>query len=168
MKKNQFNLKESLGLTLIKGDGSAAHQHREQLTFRIDLTAELFNAEGELLTERRVHNTVTAAGLAGIMDQLLASPALGKATHMGIGSGSPGGSALGAEEARVAFSSKTRDAAVVTHVASFGAGVGTATITEAGIFDAASTGNMWMSSGFTGIPKGANDTLQITWTLTAS
>ena len=55
-------------------------------------------------------------------------------------------------------------------VATFAAGVGTGAITEAGTFDVVTqnTVNMWMYSTFSVINKGANDSLQITWTLTAS
>jgi hypothetical protein len=169
MKQEQFKVNDSIGLSLIKGDGGIDNRHKEQLAFSINLTATLYDADGNMKEERAVKNTVTTAGLAGIMDQLLASPSLGKATHMGVGTGTPGGSALGTEiGTRQAFSSKTRDAAVVTHVASFGAGVATGALTEAGIFDASSSGNMWMSASFSTINKGANDTLQITWTLTGS
>ena len=164
--KEQFNIKDSLSMTLSKGNELGNY---EQFKLSVNLKAELFNQEGELLETRMVKNTVTTAGLAGIMDQLLASPALGKATHMGVGTGSPGGSALGTEiGTRVAFASKTRDAAVVTHVSTFAAGNATGTITEAGIFDASTTGNMWMSASFGAVTKGASDSLQITWTLTGS
>lgn len=114
-------------------------------------------------------NTVTSAGLNGIMDQLLASPTLGKATHMGVGTGTPSATALGTEiGTRDAFDSKTRSGAVVTHVSTFAAGNATGAITESGIFDASTAGNMWMSASFAAINKGANDSLVITWTLTGA
>jgi hypothetical protein len=55
-------------------------------------------------------------------------------------------------------------------VANFAAGTGTGAITEAGTFDVVTqnTANMWMYSTFSVINKGANDSLAITWTLTAS
>jgi hypothetical protein len=67
---------------------------------------------------------------------------------------------------RNALTSKTRSNAVVTMVGDWAAGDGTGAITEAGIFDAASAGNMWVSASFSTINKAAGDTLQITWTLT--
>lgn len=131
---------------------------------------ELFGPDGKLKDRRDVHNTVTTAGLAGVMDQILASPSLTKMGWMAIGTGSPAATLLGAENARVAFTSKTRLAAVVTVVGTFGAGVGTGTITEAGTFDVvtANTVNMWMSASFGAITKAAGDSLVITWTLTGS
>ncbi len=116
--------------------------------------------------ETRVANTVTSAGKNGAADQILASPTLNKPTHMGIGTGTPTGTALGTELDRNALTSKNRSGAVVTMVGDWAAGDGTGAITEAGIFDAASTGNMWCSAGFSVINKAAGDTLQISWTLT--
>lgn len=122
--------------------------------------------DGTVKDERFIKNTVTTAGKNGAADQILASPSLGKPTHMAIGTGSPTGTALGTELDRNALTSKNRSGAVVTMVGDWAAGDGTGAITEAGLFDAASTGNMWASQSFSVINKAAGDTLQITWTLT--
>lgn len=116
--------------------------------------------------EVRTANTVTTAGRNGAADQLLASPSLNKPTHMAIGTGTPSGTALGTELDRNGLTSKTRNNAVVTMVGDWAAGDGTGALTEAGVFDAASTGNMWLSVSFSVVNKAAGDTLQITWTLT--
>jgi hypothetical protein len=88
---------------------------------------------------------------------------------MAVGSGTPAANALGTQiGTRVTLTTKTRNNNVLTMVASFGAGVGTGAITEAGVFDAATTGNMWLSTTWPVINKGADDTLQITWTFTAT
>jgi len=113
-------------------------------------------------------NTVTTAGKNGIADQVLASPTLAKPGWMAIGTGTPTGTALGSELDRNALTSKTRSNAVVTMVGDWAAGDGTGAITEAGTFDASSTGNMWMSASFSVVNKAAGDTLNITWTLTIS
>jgi hypothetical protein len=124
---------------------------------------------GNIKDERHVYNTVTTAGKQGAADQILASPSLNKPTHMAIGTGSPSGTALGTELDRNSLTSKTRGSnAIVTMVGDWAAGDGTGAITEAGVFDAASVGNMWMSSSFSVINKGAADTLSISWTLTFS
>ena len=129
---------------------------------------QLFGPDGELKSETFTHNTVTTAGKNGIADQILAAPSLPKIGWMAIGTGTPSGTLLGAEVARVAFDSKLRSTNVVTVVATFGAGVGTGTIIEAGTFDVvtANTVNMWMSATFGAQTKGALDSLVITWTLT--
>ena len=126
------------------------------------------NSAGEIVEERQIHNTVTTAGKNAIADQLLASPTLGKPTHIGIGTGTPGANALGTELDRNALSSKTRSGAVVTMVGNWAAGDGTGAITEAAIFDAASAGNALLTTGFSEVNKAAGDTLEITWTLTIS
>lgn len=124
--------------------------------------------DGEIKDERWLHNTVTTAGKNGAADQVLASPSLGKPTHMAIGTGTPSGTALGTELDRNALTSKTRSNAVVTMVGDWAAGDGTGAITEEGLFDASSTGNMWCSQSFSVINKGASDTLSISHTLTFS
>ena len=128
--------------------------------------AVLKDAAGNIKETREGYNTVTTPGKNGIADQVLASPSLGKPTHMAIGTGTPSGTALGTELDRNALTSKTRSNAVVTMVGDWAAGDGTGAITEAGVFDASSTGNMWLSASFSVINKAAGDTLQISWTLT--
>lgn len=128
--------------------------------------ATLRDQKGNIKQTETAHNTVTTAGKAGAADQLLASPTLGKPTHMAIGTGTPSGTALGTELDRNANTSKNRSGAVVTIVADWAAGDGTGAITEAGLFDASSSGNMWASTTFSVINKAAGDTLSITWTLT--
>lgn len=45
---------------------------------------------------------------------------------------------------------------------------GSKTITNAGVFDAATTGNMLLKSDFTGVPVVATDTIEFTFTITWS
>lgn len=118
--------------------------------------------------QQETANTVSSAGKNGLADQALLSPTLNKPTHMAVGTGTPSATALGTELDRNALTSKTRSTNVVTMVGDWAAGDGTGAITEAGVFDAASTGNMWLSASFSVISKGALDTLGITWTLTVS
>lgn len=125
----------------------------------------LTGPDGRIKDRRRIWNTVTTNGKNGIADNLLASPTLGKPTHMAIGTGTPAANALGSELDRNALTSKTRSNAVVTMVGDWAAGDGTGALTEAGMFNAASAGNLWLSTSFAVINKGANDTLQIVWTL---
>ncbi len=54
------------------------------------------------------------------------------------------------------------------NVAEFGPGVNTGSVTEAGLFSEASSGTMFARQVFTLIPKGADDTLELTWTVTFS
>lgn len=132
------------------------------------LRIELYGPDGQLKDFREIHNTVTTAGKAGAADQVLDAPALAKPTYMAIGTGTPTATALGTELDRNALTSKTRATNVITMVGDWAAGDGTGALTEAGTFDAGAAGNMWTSSSFTVINKGAADTLSISWTLTFS
>ncbi len=144
------------------------NKQHDVLKFAWNMHLVLRDALGNIKDERHIHNTVTTAGKNGAADQVLAAPTLGKPTHMGIGTGTPSGTALGTELDRNANTSKGRSGAVVTIVADWAAADGTGAITEAGTFDASSAGNMWMSASFSVINKGASDTLSISWTLTFS
>jgi hypothetical protein len=53
-------------------------------------------------------------------------------------------------------------------VATFGAGVATGAITEAGVFNALTAGTMLCRTVFSVINKGALDTLVITWKVTVA
>jgi hypothetical protein len=128
----------------------------------------LYDENGRLKKRRRIYNTVTTAGKNGIADQILASPTLGKPTHMAVGTGTGGTTTLNAESDRNALTSKTRSGAVVTMVGDWAAGDGTAALTEAGVLTAASSGDLWLYTTFSVINKAAGDTLQISWTLTIS
>ena len=126
--------------------------------------------DGEVKQEEHCHNLVVTVGKNGIADQLLASPTISKPSHMAIGTGSSGPTAgdttLGTELDRNALTSKTRSANVVTIVGDWASGDGTGAITEAGILDAGSSGNLYARAVFSVINKGANDSLSISWTIT--
>ncbi len=140
---------------------------KEKISFIANCDVVLRGPNGKIKDRRFIHNTVTTAGKQGSADQLLASPSLNKPTHMAVGTGSPSGTALGTETDRNALTSKTRGAnAIITMVGDWAAGDGTGALTEAGIFDAGSSGNMYCSATFSVINKAAADTLTITWTLT--
>lgn len=93
-------------------------------------------------------------------------------SHMAIGTGSTaaaaGDSALETEAGRVALTSTTVTSNAVAYVATFGAGTGTGAITEAGILNASSSGDLLCRTVFSVINKGAADTLGITWTVTVN
>ena len=143
---------------------------KEAIFLDVNMHLQVFGSDGKLKQETFVHNTVTSAGKDGIADQMLAAPSLPKMGWMAIGTGTPSATLLGAEVARVAFTSKTRLANVITVIANYPAGTGTGAITEAGTFDVvtANTVNMWMSASFGTLTKAAGDSLAVTWTLTFS
>lgn len=93
-------------------------------------------------------------------------------SHMAIGTGSTaaaaGNAALGSEADRNSLTSTAVSGTTVTYIATFGAGEGTGAITEAGLFNASSSGVMLCRTVFAVVNKGASDSMTITWTVTVS
>ena len=95
-------------------------------------------------------------------------------SHMAVGTGSTaaaaGDAALGSESARVSLTSSTVSNNTITYVATFGAGTpsSAAALTEAGIFNASSSGTMLCRTVFDVVNKGTSDAMTITWAITAS
>lgn len=134
------------------------------------LQIKLYGPDGQLKQEQNVPNLVVTTGRGYIAGRMVGTPTA--MSHMAIGSGTVapavGDTTLGAELGRVSLTSSVAAAAVVTYVASFGAGVGTGAVTEAGLFNAASAGTMLCRTTFAVLNKGADDSLSITWTITVS
>lgn len=130
----------------------------------------LYDSITGAVEERYVCNSKTTGAINGIVDNaFLAAPTLGKPTHLAVGTGAPAANALGAEVARVALGTKTRAGAVATLPGDIPPGTATGSaLTEAGIFDASSVGNMWFYTTFGAINKDANLDLVINWTYTGS
>lgn len=138
---------------------------------RGELKLTLSSPQGNVKQEIIVPNLVVTAG-KNLIASRLKDTTDAAMTHMAIGTGSTaaaaGNTALGSEAGRVALTSTTVTSNAVAYVASFGAGVGTGAITEAGLLNASSSGTLLCRTVFSVINKGANDTLGITWTVTIS
>ena len=121
--------------------------------------------------ETVVPNIVVTDGKEYIASRMIDATATAM-SHMAIGTGSTaaaaGDSTLGTEAGRVSLTSTTVTSNAVAYVATFGAGTGTGAITEAGIFNASSSGTLLCRTVFSVINKGAADTLGITWTVTVN
>jgi len=134
---------------------------------RVDLV--LRGPDGTVRDERHIPNTVTALGDAHVADQL-SDQGDSAMSHMAVGTGTPTATALQTEIDRNALDSTTQGTAGddndVIFVCTWAAGDGTGALTEAGIFNDASAGTMFVSSSFSAINKGAADSLEITWTVT--
>lgn len=137
-----------------------------KLTGKVHITVT--NEHGEVV-EQRATNLVVTTG-----KNFTASRMVGTASnimsHMAVGAGTTaaavGDTALGSELGRVALTAGTATNNVVTYTATFGTGVGTGAVTEAGIFNASPAGTMLCRVVFAVVNKGANDTIAITWTVT--
>ena len=69
---------------------------------------------------------------------------------------------------REALDSTTASSNTIVYVARFEAGDATGAVTEAGIFNAASSGSMLCRTKFNVVNKAADDTMNVTWTITLS
>lgn len=122
-------------------------------------------------TVREVPNLVVTAGKEFVASRM-AGVSSSEMSHMAIGTDNTapaaGNTALGTEAARVSLTSTTVTNADVVYVATFGAGTGTGSIVEAGLFNASSGGDMLCRTTFAVVNKGSNDSITITWTVTVS
>ena len=122
-------------------------------------------------TVQKVDNLVVTAGKGYVASRMKDTSATAM-SHMAIGTGSTaaaaGNTALGNQAARVSLTSTTVSGADIVYVATFPAGTGTAAITEAGIFNASSSGTLLCRTVFSVVNKGASDSMTITWTVTVS
>lgn len=99
-------------------------------------------------------------------------------THMAVGKDTTpnsGGTevlaantALADEVDRNVLTSTTVSGNTISYACTWAAGDATAAITEAGIFDAATGGDMLARTKFAVVNKGVTDSLTITWTITIS
>lgn len=126
---------------------------------------------GELKEKREVDNLVVTLGKNHIANRLTSNANV-IMSHMAVGDSNTSvvvtQTGLGSELARVALDSTTLANATVTYTATYGAGVGTGSLTEAGIFNAASSGIMLCRTNFNAVNKAAGDTIVITWNVTIS
>lgn len=142
----------------------------------IKMTGELkitvTSPEGNVTQETVIPNLVVTAGKNWIAGRMYDTSIPDEMSHMAIGTGTTaaaaGDTALGTQAGIVALTSTTVSTNTVQYVATFGAGTGTGAITEAGVFNAASSGTMLCRTVFSVINKGAADTLGITWTITVN
>lgn len=136
----------------------------------------LSDENGNIKKEQTTDNLIVTAGKAWVASALIAAPSA-YFTRVAIGTSSTatgvGQTDLqGTELARVVATTSNPTSTTTLLVATFGAGVGTGTVEEAGIFNATPAGpasgdmfSRYLTSTFV---KGAGDTLTINWTITVS
>jgi hypothetical protein len=120
---------------------------------------------------REVKNLIVAVG-KNIITSRLVGNTTAIPSHMAVGSSNTAATtaqtALGTELSRVVLDSSTRTNNTITYVATFPAGTGTGTITEAGILNSSSSGDMLCRTNFNEVNKAAGDVIVITWNVTIS
>jgi len=144
----------------------------DNLKLRGDVALVLKDKDGNIKDSREIHNLVVNTGLTFICSRMAGTSA-GVMSHMALGSSTTAASAgqtdlvsiLGSREA---LDSSTASSNTIVYVSSFEAGEGTGAVTEAGVFNAASSGTMLCRTVFPVVNKQADDTMSVTWTITLS
>ena len=135
------------------------------------LRVVLTGPDGKVKEDHSFKNLVVNVGKEFVATRMVGT-ASAVMSHMAVGSNTTApvaaDTALGTELGRVAISSGTRTANVVTYTATFPPGTGTGALAEAGIFNANIAGTMLCRTVFAVVNKAANDSLSITWTVTIS
>lgn len=135
----------------------------------------LKDKDGNVKEEREIKNLVVNTGLAFIISRM-AGTSKAVMSHMALGSSTTAAAAgqtdlismLGAREAIDSTTISGTNNEKIVYVSSFEAGDATGAVTEAGIFNAATAGDMLCRTVFPVVNKQADDTMAITWTLTLS
>ena len=148
----------------------------ESIKLKGDVAIVLKDQDGNIKDKRDINNLVVNAGLTYIVDRMKRDASGGKAvmTHMAVGSGTTSAGASQTDLVSILGSRESLDSTTISgtnalvYVSSFEAGDGTGAVTEAGIFNASSGGDMLCRTVFTTVNKGSNDTMSITWTITLS
>ena len=137
------------------------------------LRVVLTDANGNVKEDVQLKNLVVNTGLNFIVSRMKDATASAM-THMELGSDTVAagaadvalGGAIGAS--RTGLASTDVSTNTITYVASFGAGVGTGAVTEAGIFNDSVAGTMLCRTVFPVVNKQAGDSMTVTWTVTVS
>jgi len=133
------------------------------------LTGALTIAVNNVVVQE-TNNLVVTAGKNWVADRMNDVNAV--MSHMALGTGTTaaaaGDTTLVTELDRNALTSTTVLNNTIAYAATWAAGDGTGAITEAGIFDASSAGDMLARTVFSVVNKGAADSITITWTITIS
>jgi len=142
----------------------------DSLKFAGRLNIVLADKDGNIKEQREETNLVVDTGLNFITERMKEG-VVNVMSHMGVGSDSTAPSAGDTDLGSLLGSREAIDSTVVVdntiqYSSTFEAGDGTGAITEAGIFNAATSGTMLCRTTFDVVNKQADDTMTITWTIT--
>lgn len=139
------------------------------------LSIVLTDKDGNVKDSREVKNLVVNAGLAYIISRMVGTTK-GVMSHMALGAGTSAAAAAQTDLVSMLGSREPLDSTTITgtnlekvqYVATFEPGDATGAVTEAGLFNAASAGDMLCRTVFPVVNKAADDQMAITWTITLS
>lgn len=147
--------------------------HNEQIKPIGHINFKLFDERGVLIDERDIKNVVVTVG-KDYLAQWLTSATQSDyfMRYIGLGTGT---NAASSSDTGLQTELSTRVAGTLTssgniwqNQATFGAGVNTGAITEAGIFSASSGGTLMARQTFSPINKASTTSIQVTWNITIS
>ena len=147
----------------------------ENLKLSGQLNIVLKDKAGKVKETREEKNLVVNTGLAYIVSRMTGT-SKNVMSHMALGSGTTAAAASQTDLVSVLGSRENLDSTTITgssnekvqYIASFEAGDGTGAVTEAGLFNASSSGDMLCRTVFSVVNKAADDTMTVTWTITLS
>tara|TARA_A100001015_G_scaffold303674_1_gene393672 strand:+ start:282 stop:740 length:459 start_codon:yes stop_codon:yes gene_type:complete len=147
----------------------------ENLKLSGQLNIVLKDKTGSVKDQREIKNLVVNTGLAYIASRMTGT-AKAVMTHMAVGSGTTAAAATQTDLVSILGSREVLDSTTISgsnnekvvYISSFEAGDGTGAVTEAGLFNASSGGDMLCRTVFSVVNKAADDTMSITWTITLS
>lgn len=143
----------------------------ESVKLKGKLDIVVYDQDHKVKEHKKINNLVVASGKDYIAERMTANTTA-IMSHMAIGDGNvaptTSDTQLTGESVRVVLDSTTVTNNTITYVATYGAGVGTGPITEAGIFNdpSANTGIMLCRTNFNVVNKGNADVIVITWNVT--
>ena len=145
----------------------------ESLTVKGHIKFEVIGPDGKIKEVKEIDNLVVTAGKNYLATWLAAASQSGKfMSYIGVGTGvtaaTSGDTDLETPLATRVQGTLSASTNVWQNQASFGPGVDTGAITEAGLFSASTSGTLFARQVFSAINKGAGDTLVITWQVTLS
>jgi len=160
---------------------AAQTQKAETMTIRGFVDVLVYDELGHLKEERHYDNGITNVGFEVIADRIAGHSAFtgNEPNYIALGTGSTAfaatQTALVTELSAGGYSRQQDTDATYTSgsksfaiSATFAAGVATGALTESGLFDASTSGNMMARQTFSTINVGASDSITVTWTITLS
>jgi len=147
----------------------------ENLKLSGQLNIVLKDKTGKVKETREEKNLVVNTGLAYIVSRMTGT-SKSVMSHMALGSGTTAAAAGQTDLVSILGSREALDSTTITgtnnekvqYVCGFEAGDGTGAVTEAGLFNASSSGDMLCRTVFSVVNKAADDTMTVTWTITLS
>jgi hypothetical protein len=144
---------------------------QENLKMKGELNIVVRDQEGNIKEEMLVPNLVVTVGKNFIASRMVGTSSA-IMSHMAIGTSTTtpavANTTLGTEAGRVTLASSSASTNQVTYTATFPAGTGTGAITEAGIFNASTSGTLLCRTTFPVVNKAAGDSIAVTWVVTVS